>query len=62
MHTDPDSQASLDVMKKYHKVLKERADCYAALKQPKLAEADRQTALKSEREMYNESPFITREK
>ena len=57
---DKESRAIFPALKRLMQALTERANCFDALKEAKLAKQDRSEIRKIEQEAYNESPFLTK--
>ncbi len=60
--TDKESRQIYSESKRLIEALEVRAQCYEALKEPKLAQQDKAAVIKVQREVYNESPFLIKEK
>ncbi len=59
---DKESRAIFPALKRLLQILADRAKCYDALKESKLAQLDRAEIRKVEQEAYNETPFLTKDK
>ncbi|HEY9730627.1 MAG TPA: hypothetical protein V6C89_01860 [Drouetiella sp.] len=59
---DKESRAIFPAIRRLLLVLADRAQCYDALKETKLAQADRAEIRTYEQEAYNETPFLTKDK
>lgn len=57
---DKESRAVFPALRRLMQALSERAKCFDALKNEKLAKRDRDEIRKIEQEAYNESPFLTK--
>ncbi len=59
---DKESGAIYSASKRLIEALEVRAKCYEALKEPKLAQQDKAAITTVQQEVYNESPFLIKEK
>lgn len=60
--TDIESRQIYSEKKKLVEALEAREQCYEALKEPKLAQQDKEAITSVQREAYNEMPFLIKEK